>query len=118
MSTEPIASRWTYWIVFVVLMALLGLTLGLSFLPMHGYEAIPAYTIAVLKALLVVLFFMEVRFTTRLTWVFVGAGFLWLGIMMVLTLSDYTTRGWLPSGERLNMQGGPIISPPNLKPDK
>ncbi|HEY3137015.1 MAG TPA: hypothetical protein VGL29_13375 [Blastocatellia bacterium] len=41
------------------------------------------------------LYFMHVRWSSRLTWVFVCAGFFWLAIMVALTLSDYLTRGWL-----------------------
>ena len=51
--------------------------------------------IAVTKALLVILFFMHVRWSTRLTWVVAGAGFFWLLIMFTLTMSDYMTRGWI-----------------------
>ena len=55
-----------------------------------------ALTIAVLKALLVILFFMHVKDSPRLTWLVVASGFVWLGIMIALTLSDYLSRGWLP----------------------
>jgi cytochrome c oxidase subunit 4 len=58
-------------------------------------NAVVALTIAVIKATLVVLYFMHVRYSSKLTWVFVGAGFFWLAIMVALTLSDYMTRGWL-----------------------
>ena len=51
--------------------------------------------IAVTKALLVVLFFMHVRWSSRLTWVVAGAGFFWLLIMFTLTMSDYLTRTWV-----------------------
>ena len=50
--------------------------------------------IAITKALLVVLFFMHVRWSSRLTWVVAGAGFFWLLIMFSLTMSDYMSRGW------------------------
>jgi cytochrome c oxidase subunit 4 len=60
-----------------------------------GANTVVALTIAVIKATLVVLYFMHVRYSTRLIWVIVVAGFFWLGIMFVFTLSDYLTR---PSG--------------------
>jgi len=52
------------------------------------------------KMLLVVLFFMHVRYSSRLTWAVVAAGFFWLGLLLLLTLSDYVTRGpgWLRYG--------------------
>jgi cytochrome c oxidase subunit 4 len=49
----------------------------------------------VLKATLVVLYFMHVRYSSRLTWVFVLAGLFWLLILMTMTLTDYQTRGGL-----------------------
>ena len=48
--------------------------------------------IAVTKATLVVLFFMHVRYSSRLTWVIVVSGFFWLGIMFLFTLSDYVEQ--------------------------
>ena len=53
-------------------------------------------TIAVCKAFLVVLYFMHARYGARLTWIFIGAGVLWLAIMLGLTVSDVLTRPWLP----------------------
>lgn len=60
----------------------------------HGANTVVALTIAVAKATLVVLYFMHVRYSTRLIWVVVVAGFFWLGILFVLTMSDYLSRGW------------------------
>jgi len=54
-----------------------------------------ALIIATIKAVLVILFFMHVIHSTRLTWVVVVASFLWLGVLFVLTFADYLTRGWL-----------------------
>ena len=51
--------------------------------------------LAITKALLVVLFFMHVRWSSRLTWVVAAAGFFWLLILFTLTMSDYMTRGWI-----------------------
>jgi cytochrome c oxidase subunit IV len=62
-------------------------------------NVVVALTIAVIKATLVVLYFMHVRYGSRLTWVFVCAGFFWLAIMVALTLSDYMTRGWLTTAQ-------------------
>jgi cytochrome c oxidase subunit 4 len=57
---------------------------------------IVALTIAISKALLVVLFFMHVRYSSWLTWVFVGASIAWLGHILILTMSDYLTRAPVP----------------------
>jgi len=49
---------------------------------------------------LIILYFMHVRYSSRLLWIFVCAGFFWLGIMFALSFSDFLTRGWLslPTG--------------------
>jgi cytochrome c oxidase subunit 4 len=59
-------------------------------------NVVAAMTIAVTKAVLIILYFMHVLYSSRLSWVWVGAGFFWLVIMFALTFSDYLTRGWLP----------------------
>ncbi len=52
-------------------------------------------TIATVKAVLVLLYFMHVRYSSRLTWIFVAAGFFWFLILVGFTFSDYASRGWL-----------------------
>lgn len=81
-------------IVFAALMGLLILTVVADLVPLGAFNLIIALTIAIAKALLIMLYFMHVRFSSRLVWVFAGAAFLWLGILMT-TLGDYMTRSWL-----------------------
>jgi cytochrome c oxidase subunit IV len=89
-----VVPRRLYYGVFTVLLALTLLTWGLSYLELSNtLGIIVALTIAMAKALLVVLFFMHVRYSSRLTWVFVGTGVAFLGHMLILTMSDYLTRG-------------------------
>jgi cytochrome c oxidase subunit 4 len=59
-------------------------------------NTIVALTIATIKATFVVLYFMHVRYSSRLVWVIVASALFWMGIMFALTLSDYFTRGWIP----------------------
>src|ERR1041384_8352460 len=82
-----------YFRIWIALLILLALTWGLAQLDLGRFNAIAALTIAIIKMLLVILFFMHIRYSTRLTWIFVAAGFIWLLIMIDLTLSDYLTRG-------------------------
>jgi len=78
----------------MALLVLTCLTWGVSRLHLGSPLGVTvALTIAIAKALLVVLFFMHVRYSSWLTWVFVGAGIAWLGHMLILTMSDYVTRG-------------------------
>ena len=86
----------TYVLIWAVLLALLLLTWGIAQINLGSLNVVAALTIAVTKMLLVILVFMHVRYSTHLTWLFVAAGFIWLLIMIDLTLSDYLTRG-LPS---------------------
>lgn len=86
-----------YVTVFAALIVLTATTTGVAFINLGGdLNAIAALTIAICKALLVILYFMHVRYSSRLTWVFVGAGVFWLMILIALTLSDVLTRSWLP----------------------
>src|SRR5712691_11743728 len=83
--------------VFLALLAGTALTAVIAFFNFPGpLNAIIALTIAVIKATLVVLFFMHMRYSSRLIWVVFGAALFWLAIMFALTFSDYSTRGWLP----------------------
>jgi cytochrome c oxidase subunit 4 len=94
----------TYLNVFAVLMVLLVITYVAAKIDLDhilgGLNLIVAMTIAVIKALFVVLIFMHVKHSSRLTWVFAAASFLWLGIMFALFFSDYATRGWQPGLEQ------------------
>ena len=85
-----------YLTIFFVLLALTGLTTGIAFINLGrvGNVAV-ALTIATIKAVLVMLYFMHLRYSSRLTILFAGAGIFWFGIMLVLTLSDYISRGWV-----------------------
>jgi len=82
----------TYYLVFLCLAIGTVLTWRIAFVDLGAWNPVVALTIAVTKATLVILFFMHVRYSTRLTQVIVCAGFFWLLIMITLSLSDYLTR--------------------------
>jgi len=84
----------TYFVISVALLVLLALTVGASFLDLGPLNTPLAMSISLAKAVLILLFFMHVRYNPPIMWVFVGAGFFWLGIMLVLAMSDYMSRGW------------------------
>ena len=94
--SEHIVSRKVYFAIFGALMVGTALTVFAAFVDLdyifHGANTVVALTIAVFKATLVVLYFMHVRYSSRLTWVIVVAGIFWLAIMFVFTISDYMTR--------------------------
>ena len=89
-----IVPKRTYYAIFALLMALTAVTVGVAFVDLGLMNPVVALSIAVLKASLVVLFFMHLKYGSRMVWVAGGAAIFWLGILLVLILSDYATRGW------------------------
>ena len=87
----------TYIVVWIGLLCLLALTVGAAYVPLGEFNTITAVSIAVIKAVIIALYFMHLRYSPRLTWVFAGAGFFWLLILFTLSLGDYATRSWMPS---------------------
>ncbi|HEV2348823.1 MAG TPA: cytochrome C oxidase subunit IV family protein [Terriglobia bacterium] len=86
-----------YFTIFAILIAMTGLTTWVATLDMPSpWNTVVALAIAIFKASLVILFFMHVKYSSNLTRAAVVAGFFWLAILMVLTLSDILTRHWIP----------------------
>ena len=85
-----------YFGVFAVLMVGTALTVWASFLHLGVWNTPVALTIAVTKALLVALIFMHLRHSPKLTLLVAGASLLWLAFLIIITVSDYATRSWLP----------------------
>ena len=81
-----------YFTVFVALMILMIATVAAANFDLGIFNDVIALVIAFAKTFLIVLYFMHVRYSSRLTWVFAGAGLLWLGILIAYTLADYLTR--------------------------
>ncbi len=84
-----------YYLVFLALMVGTGLTVAAAFVDMGPMNNVVMLLIACVKAALVILFFMHVRWSSRLTWVIAMSGFFWLLILFGVTMSDYLTRGWV-----------------------
>ncbi len=80
--------------VWAGLIVLTIVTTLVSHLELGVFNIVVALLIAVLKASMVAWIFMGVRYTTSLTKLFVIAGLVWLSIMVLITFSDYSTRGW------------------------
>jgi cytochrome c oxidase subunit 4 len=99
MSDRHVIPARTNYTVFGALMALLVATVVVAYIPLpHQYRAfhlVSAMTIATIKAVLIVLYFMHVRYSSKLTWLFASAAFFWLAILLVFCLSDYGSRNWL-----------------------
>ncbi|MGH9971246.1 MAG: cytochrome C oxidase subunit IV family protein [Pyrinomonadaceae bacterium] len=94
--SEHIVPKRVYITIFLALMVGTTVTVVAAFQDFPGpLNVIIAMTIAVVKATLVVLYFMHVRYSARLIWVILASALFWMGILFALTLSDYWTRGWL-----------------------
>lgn len=81
--------------VYAALLFLTAITVGAAFLDMSFLNTPIALGIASAKALLVMYFFMELRHSPKLQWVIMGSSFIFLAIMILITMSDMVSRGWL-----------------------
>jgi cytochrome c oxidase subunit IV len=93
--SEHADSARTYTLVFLALLALTGITTAVAYVDLGHFSVVVALTIAVIKMLLVALFFMHLRHSTILTRIVVAGGLLWLAILIGITMSDFISRGWL-----------------------
>ena len=97
MATHILPKR-VYYTIFGILLFCTYLTVQIAFIDLGAWNTVAALTIAVFKAALVVLFFMHVKYSTKLTWAVVLGSIFWLGILLALTMTDYLTRGWRTYG--------------------
>jgi cytochrome c oxidase subunit 4 len=95
--SEHIVPRSTYFLVFGALIVLTAVTVAAANFDFGVMNDVVAMTIAVTKMMLVLLFFMHVRYSSRLIWVIVASMFFWLIILLALTLTDYSSRDWFGS---------------------
>jgi cytochrome c oxidase subunit IV len=84
-----------YYVVYGVLIILTIATVSLSFCDLRAWHTIVGLAIATGKAVLVLLFFMHLLHSARITWLALFAGLFWVAILLGLTLTDYMTRTWL-----------------------
>ena len=85
----------TYVKVLVALLVATGVTTAVSRVDLGPFSTVVALAIACGKMLLVALFFMHIRYSTKLTKLVVTGGLPWLAILLLLTMTDYLSRGVL-----------------------
>ena len=95
MEEEHVSDK-TYYVIFAVLMVLLVVTVGVARIEFGIFNVVVALTVAVVKAVLIILYFMHVRYSTRLIQFFAVAAFFWLVILLGFTFTDYLTRPVVP----------------------
>jgi len=91
MSRHIVPAR-VYFLIFLALLVLTGTTVWVAFLDLGVMNNVVALGIATLKAMLVVLYFMHMRYSSKLNWIYLAAGFLFLVILLSFTMSDMLTR--------------------------
>jgi cytochrome c oxidase subunit IV len=93
--SEHIVSKKTYYSIFSALMVGTAVTVGAAFVNLHNFNIVVALLIAGVKASLVIFYFMHVKYSSKLTKLWVAIGFIWLALMLAITLTDYFSRDWL-----------------------
>src|SRR3954451_21627268 len=98
MEHSHVLPKRVYYTIFGILMLCTYLTVQNAFFDLGALNTIATLTIAIFKATIVVLFFMHVKYTTRLRWLVIIGSIFWLGILLTLTMGDYLTRAWRTYG--------------------
>jgi len=98
MSEHHIVPLKTYLAVFATLMFFTAITVAVAFVDLGPANNVVMLSIAVLKATLVVMFFMHAKYGTRLIPLVAASGFFFVLLMFIITMSDYMSRGWLGAG--------------------
>jgi cytochrome c oxidase subunit IV len=94
--SEHIVPVRVYITIFLVLLVGTALTVAAAFVDFPWrLNTIVALTIATIKATFVVLYFMHVRYSSRLIWVILASALFWMAILFAFTFSDYLTRDWI-----------------------
>jgi cytochrome c oxidase subunit IV len=116
-----ISPKSTYYTIFGALMVMTAITVAAAFTNLGSLNFPVALAIAIFKATLVVLFFMHVKYSSKLTKLVVGGAFFFLIVLFGLTLSDYLSRGWFASprgsaGAGTQVTVGPPPAPAEAAP--
>jgi len=93
-NEQHIVSPKVYFIIFLSLLLGTLLTIGASYLEMGPWNPVVAIAIAVVKATLVVLFFMHIKYSSKLMKLTVGAGLFTFMVLVGMSLADYISRAW------------------------
>jgi cytochrome c oxidase subunit 4 len=91
-----IASVTSYLVIFGTLMVMTAITVAVAYVNLGAVNTVVALGVASFKATLVILYFMHVKYSSRLTKLVVVSGFFFLIILLGLTMTDYGSRAWLP----------------------
>jgi cytochrome c oxidase subunit 4 len=93
-SDHHIVTPVTYAIVFVTLLVGTAITVVAAYIDLGIFNPVVALAIACTKAVIVILFFMHVKYQSKLVKLTVGAGFFTFLVLITMTLTDYVSRAW------------------------
>jgi cytochrome c oxidase subunit 4 len=93
-AEHHIVSPLQYAMVFGTLLAFTAITVGAAFIDLGIFNPVVALGIACFKACVVILFFMHVKYSSRLVKMTVGAGFFTFLVLITMTMTDYISRAW------------------------
>ena len=96
MSSVHVSPLSTYLTIFAALMVLTAITVAVAFVNLGSFNPVVALGVAAVKATLVILFFMHVKYSSRLTKLTVVLSLFFVVILFAETLMDYASRGFLP----------------------
>jgi cytochrome c oxidase subunit 4 len=94
-SGEHVVSPKLYVGIFVFLLIMTGLTVLAASVDLGAWNPVVALVIATMKATTVILFFMHVKYSTRMTQIVIVSALFFLALLLGLTLTDYLSRGWM-----------------------
>jgi cytochrome c oxidase subunit 4 len=84
-----------YFTIFFTLIVLTGATVGIAYVDLGPLNTFAALGIALVKAILVALYFMHLRWSEKLNGLGVVAAIAFLILLVGITLGDYISRGWI-----------------------
>jgi cytochrome c oxidase subunit 4 len=93
---EHVTPLSVYFGIFGALMVLTAATVAVAYVNLGTLNVVVALGVAFFKASLVVLYFMHLKYSSKLTWVVLGSGLFWMMVLFGIIMSDYLTRGWMP----------------------
>ena len=96
-AVSHIEKKKVYVTIWIVLLCFTALTTGVAFIDLGAFNTVVAFAIALCKAALVVFFFMHLRHSEGLVRLIVGVAVLWLAILIVVSISDFSTRNSITS---------------------
>ena len=97
-----------YYSIFGLLLALTGLTVAVAYVDLGVFNIFAALGIAAVKSTVVILYFMHVKYASKLTQLFVALGFCWLAILLGITSMDFASRAWISEPAGWAVQHGEI----------